>query len=98
MVKIPQSATWIANGNNIRLGGDLPRRCYWIRLDAKTSRPWQRENFLHSDLPEWVLKNRGDLISAVLTLAQGWFTADRPASGSPVIGGFLEWSKVIGES
>ncbi len=96
MVKIPQSATWIANGNNIRLGGDLPRRCYWIRLDAKTSRPWQRENFLHSDLPEWVLKNRGDLISAVLTLAQGWFTADRPASGSPVIGGFLEWSKVIG--
>jgi len=96
MVKVPQRATWIANGNNIRLGGDLPRRCYWIRLDAKTSRPWQRDNFLHSDLPEWVLKNRGDLISAVLTLAHEWFTADQPASGSPVIGGFLEWSKVIG--
>jgi hypothetical protein len=96
MVKIPQHSTWIANGNNLRLGGDLPRRCYWIRLDAQTSRPWQRENFLHPDLPEWVLKNRGDLIISILTLAHGWFCAGQPAGNSPILGGFSEWSKVIG--
>jgi hypothetical protein len=96
MVKIPQHATWIANGNNLRLGGDLPRRCYWIRLDAQTSRPWQRNNFMHPDLPDWVLKNRGDIISSVLTLAHGWFKSGRPATGSPIIGGFSEWAKVIG--
>jgi len=96
MVRIPQRATWIANGNNLRLGGDLPRRCYWIRLDAQTSRPWQRDDFLHPDLPDWVLKNRGDLILSVLTLAQGWFKAGQPAGDAASIGGFSEWSQVIG--
>lgn len=96
MVRIPQRATWIANGNNLRLGDDLPRRCYWIRLDAQTSRPWQRSDFLHPDLPEWVLKNRGNLILSVLTLAQGWYRAGQPAADSPSIGGFSEWSQVIG--
>ncbi|OGN72017.1 MAG: hypothetical protein A2X25_12780 [Chloroflexi bacterium GWB2_49_20] len=96
MVRIPQRATWIANDNNLRLGGDLPRRCYWIRLDAQTSRPWQRDDFLHPDLPEWVLKNRGDLIISILTLAQGWFKAGQPAGDAPSIGGFSEWSQVIG--
>ena len=28
---VPQRATWIATGNNIKLGGDLARRCYHIR-------------------------------------------------------------------
>jgi len=96
MIKIPQHATWIANGNNVRLGGDLPRRCYWIRLDAHTSRPWQRDHFLHPDLLDWVLQKRGDLIFAALKLAQRWFIAGQPAGNSPVIGGFSEWSKIIG--
>src|SRR5439155_1740787 len=43
IAKVPQRATWIATGNNIRVGGDLVRRCYWIRLDAGVARPWQRE-------------------------------------------------------
>ena len=38
-VEIPVNVSWFVNGNNIQLGGDLPRRCYWIRLDAKMSRP-----------------------------------------------------------
>jgi len=31
---LPQRATWMATGNNLHVGGDLARRCYWIRLDA----------------------------------------------------------------
>ena len=45
MPSVPQRAVWLATGNNVHLGGDLPRRCYWVRMDAKHSRPWQRECF-----------------------------------------------------
>lgn len=96
MLSLPHRATWIANGNNIRLGGDLPRRCYLIQLDAEMSRPWQRRGFLHPDLVEWVEANRGHLLWAVMVLARAWVTAGRPIGSSPILGGFTQWSKVVG--
>lgn len=39
---LPVRCTWIATGNNLQLGGDMPRRCYWVRMDAKCSRPLSR--------------------------------------------------------
>jgi hypothetical protein len=47
-------AIWIATGNNIRLGGDIARRAYWIRLDSNLPRPWLRDsrNFKR-ELPSW---------------------------------------------
>lgn len=95
ILELPQRATWLSNGNNIRLGGDLPRRCYWIRLDAKHSKPWQRSGFRHQDILGWVLANRGTLIAAALTLARGWFAAGCPEISSPQIGGFSGWVKTI---
>ena len=92
----PQRATWMATGNNIRVAGDLPRRCYRIRLDAKTDKPWQREGFLHEDLQGLVTEQRGRLLAAGLTLARAWFVADRPVPKNvPVVGGFNSWSKVM---
>jgi hypothetical protein len=94
---VRQRATWIATGNNIQLGGDLSRRCYWIRLDAKQSRPWQRENFKHPDLAAWAMKNRGRLVAAVLTIARAWYAAGRPkAVGTPRLGSFESWTETIG--
>src|SRR5205814_6276690 len=49
-LSLPNRATWIATGNNIRLGGDIPRRCYPIRLDANVAQPWMRSGFRHPDL------------------------------------------------
>ena len=96
-VTVSQRATWIATGNNIQLRGDLPRRCYWIRLDARESRPWQRENFKHPDLLGWVTKNRGRLIHALLTLARAWFAAGKPkAPGLPRLGSFEAWTETVG--
>jgi hypothetical protein len=37
-------AIWIATGNNIRLGGDIARRAYWIRLNSNLPRPWMRDS------------------------------------------------------
>ena len=92
-----QRATWIATGNNIQLGGDMPRRCYWIRLDAHTAQPWRRGGFTH-DLETWVPKHRGELIVALLTLARAWFAAGQPAPAQPLprIGGFQPWVDTIG--
>jgi hypothetical protein len=97
MVTVSQRATWIATGNNISLRGDLPRRCYWIRLDAKDSRPWKREKFKHPDLTSWVERGRGELVGAVLTIARGWYAAGKPkAEGIPRLGSFESWAEIVG--
>jgi len=97
MVTVSQRATWIATGNNISLRGDLPRRCYWIRLDAKDSRPWKREQFKHPNLTAWVEKTRGELVGAVLTIARGWYAAGKPkAEGVPRLGSFEDWAEIVG--
>jgi hypothetical protein len=97
MVTVSQRATWIATGNNISLRGDLPRRCYWIRLDAKDSRPWKREQFKHPELTSWVEKSRGELVGAVLTIARGWYAGGKPkAEGIPRLGSFESWTEIVG--
>jgi hypothetical protein len=48
-VSMDVCATWIVTGNNIRLGGDMPRRCYQIRMDAQRAQPWERAGFKHPD-------------------------------------------------
>ncbi len=92
-----QRATWMATGNNIQLGGDMPRRCYWIRMDAHMDKPWRRGGFTH-DLEEWVPAHRGELIAALLTLARAWYAAGKPTPSRPLprIGGFQPWVDTIG--
>ncbi len=97
MITVRQRATWIATGNNIQLQGDLPRRCYWIRLDAKASRPWEREGFRHPDLLRWVGENRDRLVHALLTLVRSWYAAGKPKDGAlPRLGSFEAWAETVG--
>lgn len=97
MVKTPHRATWMATGNNIKLGGDLSRRCYRIRLDPHVSRPWMRQGFTHEDLAGWVLAHRAELIVALLTLARAWYAAEQPLDKSlPPLGTFTSWVKIVG--
>ena len=94
---LAQRATWLAAGNNIVLRGDLPRRCYWIRLDARMARPWQRGGFRHPDLLRWVSENRGALVRALLVVAQAWYVAGKPkAADVPRLGSFESWAEVVG--
>ncbi|MFA4973937.1 MAG: hypothetical protein WC683_15095 [bacterium] len=95
-VTLPHHSVWLVTGNNIQLGGDLPRRCYWVRMDAKMARPWQRENFKHPDLREWVRAERGRIVAAVLTIVKSWMLAGRPkAKKEPLVGSFEEWAKML---
>jgi hypothetical protein len=93
---LPQRATWVATGNNLKVGGDLGRRCYRIRLDAGIARPWQRDGFKHPQLLRHVLRHRGDFLAAILTAARGWFAAGCPGATVPKIGGFDEWAETVG--
>ena len=94
---LPQRATWIGTGNNIQLGGDLPRRCYPIRLDAKVDKPWQRTEFKHPDLIEWIIEHRGELLAALLTIARAWYVAGKPRDPTtPVVGSFNTWASSMG--
>lgn len=95
MVEVPNRATWIGNGNNIQLGGDMQRRAYWIRMDAKSATPWTGREFKHPDLIAWVIENRANLIAALLTLARAWYAAGQPNAGLKPIGRFEEWSEIV---
>jgi len=96
-VEAPNRATWVANGNNLSVGGDLPRRCYWIRLDAQMSRPWERTGFRHTHLRAWVRAHRGELVAALLTLARAWYAAGQPApQKAPTMGSYEDWVNIVG--
>src|ERR1022692_1284527 len=92
----PRADIFTVTGNNLVLGGDLPRRCYWIRVDAQLSEPWRDRTFKHPKLTAWVLDNRGQLLSAILTLARAWSVAGQPSAAIPVLGSFEEWCRIIG--
>ena len=97
MVTLKHRMVWIGNGNNIQLGGDLPRRCYWVRLDAQMARPQERDGFRHSDIKEYVMLNRASILSAILTLARAWVVAGKPEPKDvPKLGGFEAWVSVMG--
>lgn len=97
MVSVPNRATWAATGNNIDVGGDLARRCYRIRLDARQAQPWLRTGFRHADLEGWVLANRGRLLHAMCTIIRSWWVAGKPmATGLPAMGGYSQWVRTVG--
>lgn len=99
MIILPNKLTMIATGNNIRLGGDLPRRCVVSRIDSLEARPWLRDSskFRHPFLKEWILTNRGKILAAILTLLRAWVLAGRPAApDAPNLGGYESWVRVVG--
>lgn len=94
-VTIAVRVTWMATGNNIKLGGDIPRRCYRVRMDAGIAQPWRRTDFRHPDLVAYVLLRRPQLVAALLTLVRAWDAAGRPKPSIP-LGSFQEWVDVVG--
>lgn len=97
MVTLKHRMIWIGNGNNIQLGGDLPRRCYWVRLDAQMARPQERSEFRHADIKEYVLTHRSEILSAVLVLARAWVVAGKPEPKDlPRLGSFEGWVRTLG--
>jgi hypothetical protein len=94
MVTLPNTATWIATGNNPELSDEIARRAVPIRLDCGLEHPEERATFTHR-LPEWALEHRAELVSACLSLVQAYLEAGRPRS-TQTLGGFESWASVMG--
>jgi hypothetical protein len=100
-ISLPARCVFLITGNNIRVGGDLVTRVMPIRLDAKTSRPQERDGFRHPDLANYIRQNRAVLLAALLTMCHAWVAAGKPETTCPrmryaawrgVVGGILEYA------
>ncbi len=88
---------WMANGNNVTVGGDLARRTFKSRVDPQDPMPWQRSGFRHPDLIRWVQQARDGILAAVFTVARAWILAGRPVPVLvPRVGSFEAWRDMIG--
>ena len=97
IVNLPNRATWIANGNNIDVGGDLARRCYRIKLDARQAQPWKRTGFRHTDLEGHVATNRTTVLHALCILVRAWWAAGQPPPTQPAnVGTATRWAHTVG--
>jgi hypothetical protein len=95
-LKLPSDALWIATGNNLRPSGEMTRRCILVRMDAEMVHPWQRTDFEHPNLREWVRSRRGRLVAAILTIVRSWIDAGRPSAEVQTLGSFEKWATVVG--
>lgn len=93
MVSVPTNSTLIANGNNVQVIGDLRRRVMLIRLDAGIERPETRE-FEGAPL-DHIARQRGEIITAALTIIRGYQAAGEPAIDAAPYGGFDEWDRLV---
>jgi hypothetical protein len=93
---VENSSTWVVTGNNIRPAGDMPRRCYQIRLNAQRSKPYMDRQFKHPRLLNWVTENRSQILHALLVIARAWFADGRKETVQKTLGSFEEWHQIVG--
>jgi hypothetical protein len=92
------NASWIANGNNIQITHDLPRRCYWIRLTTDVARPYERTGWKIPNIRQHVMDHRYEYLTAILTIVKAWHVAGKPKPDDSlqIMGGYEKWRDIIG--
>ncbi|MDF0521588.1 DNA-primase RepB domain-containing protein [Bradyrhizobium yuanmingense] len=89
-----RGTTVLANGNNIRIVGDLVRRTLTCRLDAKVEAPEKRE--FTFDPVERVRADRGAYLAAAFTIARAYIAAGSPPQANAAsIAGFADWRRFV---
>ena len=88
----PTNVLVMVNGNNLMLGGDMPRRTVRVRIDPQTDTPFERQ--FDFDPEAWVRENRGEMVAAALVLLR-W---GMQAAGKGRIGSFERWDQVVGQT
>jgi hypothetical protein len=91
----PMHVVFFASGNNMVFKGDMARRVVPIDLAPDLERPEEREQFRHSPLLPWVLKERPALVVSALTILKAYVAAGCPRQGVTPLGSFEEWSGLV---
>ena len=89
IVEVESRATIMANGNNMRLCGDMVRRSLRADLDAEMERPETRT--FKGNPVDQVLRDRGRYVSACLVIVRAYAAAGHPGK-LPPIASFEDWS------
>jgi putative DNA primase/helicase len=88
-VRVPITALFTVNGNNLVIANDLTRRTLLCQLDAGVERPETRK--FKRKVDEVARERRGELVAAALTVLRGWHAAGTTIGVEPM-GSFEEWS------
>jgi putative DNA primase/helicase len=91
-IRIPNTFTTFANGNNTTTADDMVRRTVICALDANIENPETRE-FQGNPLAD-VRANRGAYIGDILTIARAYMTADKPDRLAP-LPSYEGWSDFV---
>src|SRR4029077_4988629 len=84
-------ALFLSSGNNVGPVQDMTRRCITIHLDPGVETPAAR-TFKRPDLVRELLGNRGQYISAALTIIRAWIHSGRPKTMCRSLASYGEWS------
>jgi hypothetical protein len=91
---VPCTAVITATGNNLALGGDLPRRSLRGDIETGVEQPELRQ--FAEDACDIALRLRPELVVAGLTLLRAYhLVRDNKEPLSPVLGSFEEWSRSV---
>jgi putative DNA primase/helicase len=85
--------TVFANGNNVRVVGDLVRRTLTAPLDANMEKPEERA--FDFDPVEKVKAHRGEYLAAIFTIARAYIAAGCPPVDAAELNGFNAWSRIV---
>lgn len=91
-VRVANTFTVLANGNNLAVAEDLVRRTICCALDANVENPECR-TFRGNPLAA-VRQSRGDYIAACLTIANAYIAAGKPKAPAP-LPSFEQWSDTV---
>ncbi len=91
---VPLRAVFLMTGNNVRLGGDLPRRVVPVDLDPRMEHPEDRGGFRHPDLLAYVRRERPRLVVAALTILRAYCEAGKPSHGEAK-GSYEDWDRLV---
>lgn len=86
---------WTVTGNNLNIGGDLPRRTIRTVIDPGMPDPEKRTGFAIGDLEGWTRSNRGELLHALLTIVRAWAFAGRPVPPEKASDGYARWVRTV---
>jgi putative DNA primase/helicase len=91
-LRIPNTFTVFANGNNAAVAEDMVRRTIRCEIDANVEHPEKRA-FAFDPLSA-IQRNRGKYIAAALTIPLAYIAAGRPEAKSP-LASFGAWSSLV---
>ncbi len=94
-VNLPMQLVVYVTGNNLKIGGDLARRCIPVFLDSKLERPEHRTDFRHPKLVAHVKANRARAVAAVLTIVKAYLAAGAPEVALKPLGSFEAWTAIV---